>query len=278
MKTLKTLTLILIALALMAQPVAADPARYNVGIIVDGKTVQCDPDAYFNAGENRTIVPIRFVAEALGYAVTWDAGSRTVTLTKGASAMQLQIDSTSATVNGASKTLDAAARIEKDRTFVPLRFVAENFGASVEWVQASMTVIIRTAVAVDDLRSDYKQIMQLLPGKTKITGRSNSLYYAASGTPGTFNVDFIVDSRDDMIYVYNLKPSTYDALAKIMPVYFPIEHEKVMQAIRSATQKPKDYTFEGFDYWVVLTVDAGDLTTINGLKMPIPVNHGEVTQ
>jgi hypothetical protein len=50
-----------------------------------------------------------------------------------------------ATVNGAPVQLDAPAFIEADRTFLPVRFIAENLGAEVGWNEADRTVTIRSA-------------------------------------------------------------------------------------------------------------------------------------
>ncbi len=54
----------------------------------------------------------------------------------------LTIGKKDAQVFGKSKTNDVAPKIEKDRTMLPARFVAENLGASVEWVEKDQKVII----------------------------------------------------------------------------------------------------------------------------------------
>ncbi len=41
-----------------------------------------DVEPYLNNSENRTYVPLRFLAEAMGYTVGWDSATETVTLTK----------------------------------------------------------------------------------------------------------------------------------------------------------------------------------------------------
>ncbi|MCL2838318.1 MAG: copper amine oxidase N-terminal domain-containing protein [Oscillospiraceae bacterium] len=40
--------------------------------------------------------------------------------------------------------MDVPAQIINDRTFVPLRFISEFFGATVEWDEDTQTVIITT--------------------------------------------------------------------------------------------------------------------------------------
>ncbi|MBO4896990.1 MAG: copper amine oxidase N-terminal domain-containing protein [Clostridia bacterium] len=94
--------------------------------------------------KDRTMLPIRFVAENLGFEVEWDNDARKVTITKGEDVLTLVIDSDIATVNGEEVKLDSAAYIdvEASRTMVPLRFIAENLGYNVEWVNATRQVVI----------------------------------------------------------------------------------------------------------------------------------------
>lgn len=81
----------------------------------------------------RTMLPIRFVAEALGATVAWDGILQKVTITKGEDVIDIYINSAVAFVNGNPVDLDSSAFIENSRTYLPLRFVAENLGADVHW-------------------------------------------------------------------------------------------------------------------------------------------------
>lgn len=81
----------------------------------------------------RTLVPFRAIFEELGYDVSWDDATKTVTATYKGSEIKLQIESDKAFVDGYEVTLDAAPTIVKSRTVVPLRFVAENSGSFVDW-------------------------------------------------------------------------------------------------------------------------------------------------
>ena len=93
----------------------------------------------------RTYVPIRYLAYALGISeenVFWDEATRTVTLLKGTTAVQLTIGSNVIKVNGISLNMDVAPEIKDGRTMLPARFVAQAFGASVGYDEASQTVTI----------------------------------------------------------------------------------------------------------------------------------------
>ena len=56
--------------------------------------------------------------------------------------VHLAIDSSTMLVNGKEVSLDAPARLRDDRTFVPLRVIAEAFGKKVDWSQEHQTVFI----------------------------------------------------------------------------------------------------------------------------------------
>ncbi len=122
----------------------------------NGKIVKSDVSPYIQ--NERTMVPIRFISETLGYNVTWDNDKREVGVKGKDTEIFLKVDSKNALVNGKEVKLDAPASIKKDRTFVPLRFVAENLKAEVKWDKENFKVIINdkkdTASSLINLTSD----------------------------------------------------------------------------------------------------------------------------
>jgi len=91
---------------------------------------------------DRTMLPIRFIAEALGAKVGWNANEQIVTVTKDSTIIVITIGSDKALVNNKQVILDSVAYIENDRTYLPIRFVTENIGADVKWNDADKTVTI----------------------------------------------------------------------------------------------------------------------------------------
>lgn len=91
---------------------------------------------------DRTMLPIRIVAESLGGTVTWNGELQRVTIQKGADVILITIGADTAYVNGTAVKLDAAAFVENGRTYLPLRFVSETLGAQVAWNEAEKTVTI----------------------------------------------------------------------------------------------------------------------------------------
>ncbi len=91
---------------------------------------------------SRTMLPVRFVAENLGATVGWDGATSTVTVTTDTTKLEIKIGATTAKINGTEVTLDSPAFIENSRTYLPVRFVAENLGAEVAWDGATSTATL----------------------------------------------------------------------------------------------------------------------------------------
>ncbi len=103
------------------------------------KTLDAVP---FVTPNGRTMVPVRFITEVLGALVDWDNTTRKVTVRLDPTIVILTIGSTTAVVNAQNQTLDAPAQISHDRTFVPLRFISEAFGLTVDYNNATKTITI----------------------------------------------------------------------------------------------------------------------------------------
>lgn len=107
---------------------------------INGKTVANDVAP--KIVNDRTMLPIRFIAEALGAKVDWIEESQTVKITAENIDISLVIGEDFATVNGEKIDLDSPSFIENDRTYLPIRFVSEKLGADVSWDDATQTVSI----------------------------------------------------------------------------------------------------------------------------------------
>lgn len=129
-----TLTLAIIMLLTPADALAKRHQKRDIplnGIIVNDHIVFSDVAPYIK--NSRTYVPIRFIAEELGFDVKWDAKTKKVSMSDGKSTVELTIGSKTMLVNGKKVKLDAPAEIKDQRTFVPLRAIAEAFGKKVEY-------------------------------------------------------------------------------------------------------------------------------------------------
>lgn len=85
--------------------------------------------------KGRTLVPLRFVADSLGADVGWDNVTKTVTITLDGQILSIKIGEL-------APEMDAAAVLVKGRTMLPLRFIAEYFGADVIFDNTTKTISI----------------------------------------------------------------------------------------------------------------------------------------
>ncbi len=139
---MKKLISVLAALGLTMVNVTA--LAQDVTVLHNGTPLEFDVAPFIE--EDRTMVPMRAIFEAVGASVTWDGDTRTVVSAYKVGEEQnfviLQIGNSTAFVGSESVELDAPARIVDDRTFVPLRFVMESLGHEVTWDAQTYTVNI----------------------------------------------------------------------------------------------------------------------------------------
>ncbi|NDI36065.1 stalk domain-containing protein [Chengkuizengella sediminis] len=93
---------------------------------------------------NTTMVPLRGIFEVLGAGVEWDQTTKTVKANKNDTEILLTIGDNVANVNGKSIILQHPSIVLNGSTMVPLRFVSEALGASVDWNQETKIVTIKT--------------------------------------------------------------------------------------------------------------------------------------
>ena len=98
--------------------------------------------------ENRTLLPIRFVAEALGARVDWDARELKVTITMNNNRIELWVGNNTARVNGMQRFIDPDNQrvvpivVPPGRTMMPLRFITETLGSRVDWNQQTGEITV----------------------------------------------------------------------------------------------------------------------------------------
>ena len=120
------------------EEVKEDTSEYT--IIVNGKKLESDVPPVMAA--DRLFVPIRVIFEALGATVAWDDPTQTVTGTRGDRTVVMQIGDEHMIVNGVRTAMGLAPMLKDSRTLVPIRFVGEGLGATVEWDEKTNTATI----------------------------------------------------------------------------------------------------------------------------------------
>jgi len=137
----------------------------TIRVLLNGTELKFDVPPQIIDG--RTMVPMRVIFEALGATVEWDEVTKTVTAMKDNIGMRLRIgspnmavvkmniDSSGKVINAENPeikaiTLDVPPQIVNSRTLVPVRAIAECFGAEVTWDEKSKTVTITSKKVVEE--------------------------------------------------------------------------------------------------------------------------------
>lgn len=114
----------------------------KVTVTLDGTEVFF-PDAQpFIDTRDRTLVPIRFVSEAMGAIVDWENDTRTVIIRKDKDTIKYTIGDMKAYLNDEICVFDTYGILKENRTFVPLRFISEMLSCDVDWSDTTRTVTI----------------------------------------------------------------------------------------------------------------------------------------
>lgn len=107
---------------------------------------------------DRTLVPLRGVLEAMGIEVDWNDEAKSITAKRGLDSAYFVIGDTNLITNDGTVTLDVAPEIINGSTMIPLRAIAEAFGAAVAWDGEAKTVTVDDAKEISDSVIDTAKI------------------------------------------------------------------------------------------------------------------------
>lgn len=145
------MTMVLSTSVFAAGKLPKDASDKNIDIFIND-TVQTIPQemgrAYFDKKTNRVMVPIRYISENLGAQINFyernENNTRGVLIGAIDVLVELDINSTKAKVNKAGNEsiieLDSPAILYDGRTYVPIRFISETLGLSVDWKDNSVYI------------------------------------------------------------------------------------------------------------------------------------------
>jgi hypothetical protein len=115
----------------------------SIRVVIDGDYV--DFSATPPIEQNGSVlVPLRGVFENLGAGVNYSPDTKTIEAIRGSTDVVLRLGQDTAYVDGQAQPLLQPPLVVDGTTFVPLRFVAESFGAEVNWLADSQEVQIFT--------------------------------------------------------------------------------------------------------------------------------------
>ncbi|MBP7279108.1 MAG: glucosaminidase domain-containing protein [Sedimentibacter sp.] len=190
------LLLILIALVQYSAPDAY--AEDSIKIVIDGKRIKPDVDPYIS--NDRTLVPIRVIAEELDSVVEWDNDNRAVHISKEDIHILLRIDSYLVEYTNDNETsytiIDVTPQITGDRTFVPIRLISNALGVKIEWDNDKRTVYIDSSESSEVTKFFDVEISSVKPGQT-ITGTTELYTKINNEIPkGAKEIKYLLLDRD----------------------------------------------------------------------------------
>ncbi len=131
------------ALANTNQPVYKPVESKEIKLNLDDKklNLSANPPIIVN---NRVLLPLRIIFEAMGANVEWDQSAKTIKAQRHEESLDLELNSTLAKKNGEAIIMDVPALAYNNRTYVPVRFIGESFGSQVNYFADKKLVAIET--------------------------------------------------------------------------------------------------------------------------------------
>ncbi len=186
-------------------------------------------------------MPIRFIAESLGYDVEWDSNENAAVIDDGR--VKLWIGTDKAELDGALVTLDTSSVLVNDRTMVPLRAVAEILDCTVDWLAKTKTVQITSGT--DTSVWDRLSASGIFPMKSDesaawfVKQNANTMKYCG-------------DHYDCEIYARKFDKKTLSEIREALMVIYPTGYDNVYELMLKSIKA---------ELWECLRENAGYLAS-----------------
>jgi flagellum-specific peptidoglycan hydrolase FlgJ len=235
MKSIQRFSMTICALFLLIIGVGMNPALATtvepVHLIVDGKDITAISNPVIE--NDRLLVPIRYVSEAIGAEVSWDAEKRSVRVERDGRDFQLWIDNRLVSyLDGAQVQLcDVSPKIINDHTYIPLRLMSNALSVGIEWDGDTRTATVDSG-AQSAIEAFYDTKMISLREGERITGSTqiglaipaNMRDRVAETQLILLETDsakgFVVARETNAVDVITYKPKVEDRGAKILALAF----------------------------------------------------------
>lgn len=159
----------------------------SINIIIKGRHLKMDGGPILR--ENKTYIPIRDFAEALGFRVTWMKKERTARLSNSKDTILIPVGEREISVNDKKIKLDEKSFIEKGRTFIPLRSVSEILSEKVQWDQKNKIAIVGEFTAKEYLEDTFVY--------------TNKEHGYTMNFPNSWKEQAVIETKNGNLYVYD---------------------------------------------------------------------------
>ncbi len=216
-----TAGMLILTLLLSVPPAKADS---EIGVMLNGEKLSFDVPPQII--EDRTMVPLRAIFEALGYEVEWDDASDVATASSGNSKLSIYDQCHNISSSSGIYECDVPAQIVNDRLLVPARAVAECGGCEVTWNEADRTVLITSNAGTRIGKSPDLSMNTVTLDKTFDDDMQAYEYFRTNVFPGKlFDIcDGWVSGRLKFVRTIR-KPDTEQAYGELEHKYIDIDND-----------------------------------------------------
>ena len=208
MKLIWKCSLLLVILSILFWAGSGIQASIQPSISINGQIKELSPPAMIKDG--RTMVPVRFIVEdeSLKGEVFWDAARQKVAMNCRGKYIEFFIGSKSAQIDGQSKNFDVAPYIYQNRTYIPLRFLAESLGAQVSWNAVTRQANLQFEYSPKVMAYYYYSSGQELKDSIKYCSDIAFRWYETNGL-GHLNYEYKDDYDSVLEYVQSQNVKTH---------------------------------------------------------------------
>lgn len=280
----KIISMVLAATLTISSFVCVSAADEGIKVYLEGNKINFDVQP--QTINDRTMVPIRAIFEAMGANVTWDDATQTAISTKDNTTVKMTLNSTTEYINNIAYEMDVTPVIIDGRTLAPARYVAEAFGYYVNWDSMTQSVLISKNTNFDI--SKVRDGSRKHPYKFGDTVRINVFKIMATEPKATFDItlkgilspeemenkinnsDYYIYSKDkyylncDVSLIYYENDSTYNFSDFIlMEQNFVTSNGTTQKSIFDWYRDPSKYAnlelFEGDSGECYIPIDISEL-------------------
>jgi len=224
---LSLLIVFIMLVALSGVRAAALSEQLFITVKINGQPVFTDTNPYIK--QNRTYVPLRFIAEAFNMEVLWVQEEKKAVVKNDEICLEVWIGSNKLLVNGEEKIMDVMVEGVNGRTMVPVRFIAEVLDYAVNWNNMTASVeIIKEGAEIpassvlsrsytDDDIIWLARIVHVESHGLSIKGRVAVANVVLNRVKSTKFPDTVYDVIFDKQYTKQFPPAHKDGFSELIP-------------------------------------------------------------
>lgn len=208
------------------------PALAGVGFDINGRDYV--PSSVPVLEQGITSASVQMLTKTLGAQLTIEGDK--ITLTENKDTLQMTVGSTVALLNGVEKTMPKAPEVTGDDILLPVRFVYESFGATVDWVGEQQKVAVSYAEKRNGMSTE-----EMLAESSRITQEVNTYKMTVDINS---DIDMKMQPKDGEAEVESTKMTgTMDASIQYSPLLMYMTQNMKMN-VPAAGEEPVDVNTE----------------------------------